>query len=189
MIAIMKGRRTARTDEEFVVFIMGMRINRWWMIHCWRPVILAMTGMTHEFVQQPKRGWLGSKAWFERAVAIIQHLWPFDAPATYTKAQDRSHVPTLAGFNRKIGNDGTIGICNETYRIAPGWCGNVFANMPAFLLGNCTTLKQAKGEFATAAGQMGRLVGDRNAGLNISGRMVANDQFSSRARPLVGSHR
>ena len=33
MNTILEGRWTARTDEEFVVFIIGMRINKWWMVH------------------------------------------------------------------------------------------------------------------------------------------------------------
>jgi hypothetical protein len=33
---------TARLDGEFVVFLIGMRINRYWKLHKWLPVATAM---------------------------------------------------------------------------------------------------------------------------------------------------
>ena len=38
-------RLTAHMDGEFVVFLIGMRINRPLMVHKWLPVILAMPKM------------------------------------------------------------------------------------------------------------------------------------------------
>ncbi len=45
MAQIFPGRYTAVTDEPFVVFIIGMRINKWWALHKWLPVALAMGPM------------------------------------------------------------------------------------------------------------------------------------------------
>jgi Monooxygenase af470-like len=37
-----RGRFTARVDGEFVVFLIGMRINRPWKVRQWLPVARAM---------------------------------------------------------------------------------------------------------------------------------------------------
>ena len=42
---IFNGRFTAKTDQPFVVFLIGMRINKWWRIDKWLPVSSAMGPM------------------------------------------------------------------------------------------------------------------------------------------------
>jgi len=42
MASVFRGRYTAQIDGSFVVFIIGMRINRWWALHKRLPVSLAM---------------------------------------------------------------------------------------------------------------------------------------------------
>jgi len=42
MSSVFRGRYTAEIDGSFVVFIIGMRINRLWALHKWVPVALAM---------------------------------------------------------------------------------------------------------------------------------------------------
>ena len=41
MAAVIDRRMSAEMDGEFVVFLIGMRINRIWKIHKWLPVLLA----------------------------------------------------------------------------------------------------------------------------------------------------
>ena len=45
---ILADRLTAHLEGEFVVFLIGMRVNRLWKIHKWLPVILAMPRMIKE---------------------------------------------------------------------------------------------------------------------------------------------
>ena len=154
MSRVMRGRWTARTDGEFVVFIIGIRINRLWMVHRWFPLIRAMAGMIRELTLRPELGFLGGKTWFGRTIVLIQYWRSFEDLENYAKAKDLSHLPAWADFNRRIGNDGTVGIYHETYRIGPGQYENVFVNMPPTLLGDCTTLTPARSEYATARGRM-----------------------------------
>lgn len=156
MSRILPGRWTARSEQDFVVFIIGMRINQWWMIHRWLPLIRAMGGMIRELSLRPELGFLGGKTWFGRTIVLIQYWRSFDDLERYAKARDLSHVPAWADFNRRIGNDGTVGIYHETYRIGAGQYENVFVNMPPTLLGDCATLIEAKGKLASAAGRMER---------------------------------
>jgi hypothetical protein len=151
---INKGRWTAQPDENFVVFIIGMRINRWWMIHRWLPPIMAMRRMLRELGMGRGLGFYGSNTWLGRTILVVQYWRSFEQLEAYARTSDRSHVPAWVELNRTIGNDGSVGIYHETYRIAPGQFENVFINMPPMLLGNCATLIEARGQLATATGRM-----------------------------------
>jgi hypothetical protein len=72
VIVIMKGRRTAHTDEESVVNMVG-RVNRRWLIYHWRCLLLAMTDMIQALERQPQRGCLASKE-------MCDHLSPRAQP-------------------------------------------------------------------------------------------------------------
>ena len=45
MARILPERMTAEIEGDFVVFLIGMRINKPWKIHKWLPVFLAMPKM------------------------------------------------------------------------------------------------------------------------------------------------
>jgi hypothetical protein len=44
---------TAEIEGEFVVFLIGARINKPWKIHNWLPVALAMSRMLKELAANP----------------------------------------------------------------------------------------------------------------------------------------
>lgn len=55
------ARLTAEMDGEFVVFLIGVRINRWWKIHQWLPVAQAMPRMLKELAAWPDAGFLSAE--------------------------------------------------------------------------------------------------------------------------------
>ena len=63
------GRMTALMDEDFVVFLIGMRINRWWRPDVWLPVAMAMPRMIEELEADPESGFLG---WGRAAASRIR---------------------------------------------------------------------------------------------------------------------
>jgi hypothetical protein len=56
---VIPARMAAELDGEFVVFLIGMRINKPWKIHKWLPVFLAMPRMMKELQAHPESGFLG----------------------------------------------------------------------------------------------------------------------------------
>ena len=46
MTKIFNGRYTAKSDQPFVVFLIGMRINQWWRFDKWFPVFSAISFLT-----------------------------------------------------------------------------------------------------------------------------------------------
>lgn len=156
MSRILKGRWTAQMDKPFVVFVIGMRINRPWKIHRWLPLILQMTRMLGELYPRPELGFMGGKTWFGRTIVLIQYWRSFEDLEAYAKAKDLQHLPAWAAFNRAIGGNGDVGIYHETYRIEPGQYENVFVNMPPTLLGSVAQMKEASGSLASARKRMAR---------------------------------
>ena len=61
MPTVIAQRMTAKVEGDFVVFLIGMRINRLWKIHKWLPVFLAMTKKLRELEGKPRdeTGFLG----------------------------------------------------------------------------------------------------------------------------------
>jgi Monooxygenase af470-like len=58
MSRIRAERLTANIEGDFVVFLIGMRINSPLKVHKWLPVATAMPRMLKELQQQPDLGFL-----------------------------------------------------------------------------------------------------------------------------------
>jgi hypothetical protein len=55
MPSVMPQRMAAEIEGDFVVFLIGMRINKPWKLHKWLPVFLAMPRMLKELRARPTR--------------------------------------------------------------------------------------------------------------------------------------
>lgn len=56
MASIFPGRYTAQTDQPFVVFLIGMRVNRIFALRRWTRVAAAMPPMIAELKRHPELG-------------------------------------------------------------------------------------------------------------------------------------
>ena len=151
---IHRERMTGRVEGEFAVFLIGMRVNRFWKLHKWWPVAAAMPRMLRELYSRPELGLLSHEMWFSRTVILVQYWRSVEALLAYATAKGSEHLPAWKEFNRLIGSDGSVGIWHETYRIAPGNYEGVYVNMPAFGLGRAGRLVSAQGTLATATGRL-----------------------------------
>lgn len=62
---IYTGRYTTANDEDIVVFIIGMRVNKRLAFHKWLPVFKAMPGMIKElYVNKEELGFLSMETYF-----------------------------------------------------------------------------------------------------------------------------
>ena len=145
---------TAHIEGEFVVFLIGMRINQFWKVHKWLPVVRAMGRMLPELYRQPALGLLHHEMWFGRTLILVQYWRSMDQLMDYAKARDSQHLPAWQAFNKAIGTDGSVGIWHETYQAGPGTHENVYVNMPAFGMGKAGRLVPAKGGLHSAMGRL-----------------------------------
>jgi len=76
-------KMTAQIDGEFVVFLIGMRINQFWKVHKWLPVVRAMGRMLPELYRQPSLGLLHHEMWFGRTLILVQYWRSMDQLMDY----------------------------------------------------------------------------------------------------------
>jgi Domain of unknown function (DUF4188) len=155
-------RLTASMQGEFVVFLIGMRINQPLKVHKWLPVARAMPRMITELYRQPELGFVHAETWFSRTIIMVQYWRSMDQLLAYAKSKTAEHLPAWQAFNRSVGTDGSVGIWHETYAVSPGSHESVYVNMPAFGLGKAGGLQPATGGRQSASGRL-------RAGMNLRG--------------------
>jgi hypothetical protein len=153
---IHRERLTASIDGDFVVFLIGMRLNHPWKVHKWWPVAAAMPRMISELQRQPELGFLHGQTWFSRTIIMVQYWRSMDQLMAYATSKQAAHLPAWKAFNQSIGTDGAVGIWHETFAISAGAYESVYVNMPAFGLGRAGTLEPATGRRQSAADRLGR---------------------------------
>jgi len=92
MSKIYTGRYTARTDQPFVVFLIGMRINRLLAVRKWMPVMKAMLPMINSLIQNPEKGFLGGRTligW--RGPTVVQYWRSFEDLERFARSPDDPH--------------------------------------------------------------------------------------------------
>jgi hypothetical protein len=145
---------TAEIDGDFVVFLIGMRVNKLWKLHKWVPVFLAMPRMLNELYANPASGFLGSIRTFG---VIVQYWRSFEHLETYACSRDQQHWPAWVAFNERIGNSrGDVGIWHETYLVRAGEYETVYSGMPRIGLGKAGKLVPASGHLESARGRLVR---------------------------------
>ena len=131
MSKVHPGRFTAQIDGEFVVFVIGMRINKLWKPTKWVPVARAMGPMMAELMRHPDKGMLGVRTmWAGRTITLIQYWRSFDHLERFARNQDDPHLRAWRDFNAKVGTSGDVGVYHETYRVPAGAYEAVYSNMP-----------------------------------------------------------
>jgi Domain of unknown function (DUF4188) len=156
MAEIYNGRYAAKLEGEFVVFVIGMRINRLLLLNKWIPVVRAMPRMLRELFRRPELGLLHARTfWSGRTVMVLQYWRSFEQLHAYAHAKEMQHLPAWANFNRKVGGNGAVGIFHETYVVEQGRYECVYANMPQFGLAKAGEMVRATGRMQSAKSRMG----------------------------------
>ncbi len=149
-------RMTNAAEGDVVVFLIGMRVNRWWKPWQWLRTALAMPRMLAELAAHPELGMLSSEAWFGRTTLLVSYWKSMDHLLAYAKQRNAEHLPAWRAFNQHVGMNGDVGIWHETYRVPAGSFETVYLNMPAFGLGKASGVREARGAHVSAAGRLGR---------------------------------
>jgi hypothetical protein len=157
MASIFPGRYTAQSDEPFVVFLIGFRVNKWLALRSWTRVARAMPPMIAELKRQPELGLLHVETFmYWRGVGMMQYWRSFEQLHAYAHARDAAHLPAWAEFNRRIGSNGVVGIWHETYTVAPGQYETIYASMPRFGLGAAMQFLTVRGRNESARERIGK---------------------------------
>jgi hypothetical protein len=146
-----KQRMTVTNEQEVVVFLIGMRVNKVWKVQRWVPVAVAMTRMLKELHQHPEMGFLGAETTLNFPTTLMVQYWrSFEDLAVYAGNRSAAHLPAWREFNRRIGSNGDVGIWHETYRVPAGNYESIYNNMPEFGLGKVLPRVPATGQRESA---------------------------------------
>jgi hypothetical protein len=153
MPKVIPQRMTARIEGDFVLFLIGMRINKLWKIHKWLPTLVTMPKMIRELEGHPESGFLGFK--FAGPMTLIQYWRSFEHLEAYARSHDHEHWPAWLAFNKRMGaSRGDVGIWHETYQIRAGQYEAIYSGMPPTGLGQFAELKPASGAHDSARGRI-----------------------------------
>jgi len=162
MAVVNAERMCAQIDGDFVVFLIGIRINKPWKIHKWLPVFRAMPRMLKELASQPGSGFLGAES---NGFMLVQYWRSFEHLERYARRPDAQHWPAWVAFNKRMGRSrGDVGIWHETYRISAGQYEAIYSGMPALGLGKVGRLVPARERFESARGRIGAAAPATSAG-------------------------
>ena len=130
--SIYRGRYSARISGDFVVFLIGMRINKPLKVKQWFPVFTAMPKMLRWLDEHPEAGLLG---WDFALMGvtrptIVQYWRSFEDLDRFARAPAEPHLPVWKFFNQAIRASGDVGIWHETYKVSAGSYEAIYGNMP-----------------------------------------------------------
>ncbi len=154
MAKIIEDRMFATSENDFVIFMIGMRINSFRKINKWYPVIMAMPRMLRELFRNPEMGLMGAEYWFGRTTVMVQYWKSFELLDEYAKNKNAERLPAWRGFNLKARKSAAVGIWHETYKISRGCYENIYVNMPPFGLGKAGRLETVSKKFEGAGDRM-----------------------------------
>ena len=161
MAKIEAGRFAGTMEGEFVVFVIGMRINNLLAVNKWLPVSRAMPRMLQELYRQPELGLLHAEFFVSwRNVMTLQYWRSYDHLHEYAHARDRAHLPAWAAFNKDARGNTAVGVYHESYLQKPGSYETVYVDMPRFGLAKAGAMVPAVGSMKDAAERLRGSQGD-----------------------------
>ena len=154
MAKINRGRMSAATGADGkVLFLIGMRINSLWRVWKWFPVFRAMPRMLIELQKNRELGLIGKPRTMVsgRVIMVWQYWDSFDNLQEYSRSTNLAHLPAWRAFNRKVRDNGTVGIFHETIVLSDASVETVYGNMPNFGLAGAVGVVPAATRGQTAA--------------------------------------
>lgn len=142
MAEIRPGRWTAQLDGDFVVFLIGARLERRHPLRSFRDLsgLRGMPRMLRYLEAHPEKGLLG---WHTAGLGVsltVQYWRSFEALEAFARDTDDPHLAPWRTFWRRVGRSGRTGIWHETYLVRAGEYESIYGNMPPYGLGRAGRL-------------------------------------------------
>ncbi|MDQ2850295.1 MAG: DUF4188 domain-containing protein [Actinomycetota bacterium] len=125
------GRVSAEVDGDFVVFLIGMHVNRWSDLRRWGLTFTAMVRAVRELQAQPELGLLRAEGGlFFGGPAFVQYWRSYEQLEAYARNTNAVHLPAWRAFNKAARTSDSVGIYHETYRVTAGNFEVMYNHMP-----------------------------------------------------------
>ncbi len=127
------SRTTALIDGEYVVFLVGLHINKVWRPDRWMSTVMAGRTMDQALRKDPASGMLDSRLVVTGRGPMFIQIWrTFADLERFAHAENELHQRAWKKFYKTVGRSGEVGLWHETYRVAPGAYEAMYVNMPRF---------------------------------------------------------
>lgn len=143
MSQVFRGRHMAEIDGDFVVLLIGARLNLRHPVQTFKDLggrRGGMKPMLDYLVAHPEKGLLGYTMGYP---VMVQYWRSFEHLEAFARDDSDPHTLTWRNYWRRVGTSQGTGIWHETYLIRAGDYETIYANMPAFGLGAATRLVPA----------------------------------------------
>ena len=130
--SIRPGRVAEHSTSGVAVFLIGLRVNRWYRPDAWLPALLAMGPMLAELYGDTTTGFRGHRMALTAGGPMLVQYWDSaEHVLRYARAADRRHRPAWAAFHGRARRvPGAVGIWHELYDVRPGAASSTFVDMP-----------------------------------------------------------
>jgi hypothetical protein len=132
---IFNGRYTAQIEGDFVVFLIGARVNSWRKLFKLAWIGQANDAMYRVLREKSEYGLLGvesfSRNMFRENISVT--YWrSYEHLERFAHSKDDPHLEAWRRFNYEVADDGSFGIWHETYLMKAGQYECIYGNMPVF---------------------------------------------------------
>ena len=136
--AVRAGMVVADNREPAVVFVVGLRINRWRAVRRWVPLILTVPTMLRDLTRAPDSGLLGYRVLLgpgPRQAAVLQYWRRPEDLHRFAGDLAGAHRAAKRRYWWHYGASEAVGVWHELLVSADGQHQGMYGNMPPFGLG------------------------------------------------------
>jgi hypothetical protein len=154
---IFNGRYSAQIEGDFVVFMIGARINSWRKIFKLAWIGQANNAMYSALESNPEYGYLGGEGYSRnkfRESITITYWRSYEHLERFARSKDDPHLEAWRRFNQEIANDGSFGIWHETYLVKAGNYECLYGNMTRYGLAMAGAHVPVTGRKQSARGRL-----------------------------------
>ena len=140
MADVNQGRWTAQIDGDFVVFLIGARLQARHPLRSLRDhrgIKHGMQGMLKYLSEHPAKGLLGFQT-SGVSTLVIQYWRSFEHLEAFAADDSDPHLAAWRRYWKRVGRSDRTGIWHETFLVRAGEYEAVYGNMPPFGLAKAT---------------------------------------------------
>src|SRR5258708_3859835 len=105
------GRMSANLDGDFVVFLVGLHINKPLRPGRWMTAVRAGRSMDSALRKDSASGMLNSRLYFGSRGPMFAQIWrSFEDLERFARQPGEAHRKAWAQFNRTVGKTGEVGL-------------------------------------------------------------------------------
>lgn len=178
---IRSGRYAALGHKNLVVFIIGMRINKWYRVDLWWKVLRAMAEMLRELQSNDKDlGFYGNETYGMAALLFgypsIQVTYWESVEKLHEFSSGKSHKTGMKNFLTMMNrSNGAVGVYHELYEVSRAE--SIYRDMNEFGLLRAVGGEPALGSLTSSAGRLEEC--PMNATEHVKRASAASERISS----------